>query len=128
MEGAFCSVQHEVMQLRLRSIRQRLGLTQDQLAERVPFERPWISKLETGATWTAETLTVLAAALDVPEHELLGYHHPPDLDLSPEQAEVLRLVLNLSPQGFDFIRLQLEVAKQIGLIQHAPTQEERDSE
>lgn len=118
MECAACSVQHDPMRLRLKAIRKRLGLTQDQLAERVPFERPWISKLETGATWTSDTLAVLAAALAVPEHELLGYLHPPDDEVRGDQADVVRAVLALSPKGVEFIKKQLEVAAQLGLVAH----------
>lgn len=115
------------MRLRLRDIRERLGLTQERLAERVPFERPWISKLETGVgTWTSETLEVLSVALDVPEHELLGYSHPPDSDMTPSLRQLVHNALLLDERGIAFLADQVEVARKLGFVR--PSEESKGDE
>jgi transcriptional regulator with XRE-family HTH domain len=56
---------------RLRTIRQRRGLTQAQLADLIGVSRPFISELETGAKRPDfDTLNRLARVLHVPIDEL----------------------------------------------------------
>ena len=63
----------------LKALRQRAGLTQDALAERLHVTRQAVSSWETGKTQPdIETLTVLAEALDADVRELI---------YGPEQAE-----------------------------------------
>ena len=63
----------------LKALRQRAGLTQDALAERLHVTRQAVSSWETGKTQPdIETLTALAEALDADVRELI---------YGPEQAE-----------------------------------------
>ncbi len=57
----------------LKSLREKHGLTQDQLAERVNVTRQAVSRWETGETWpSADTLKLLSKELDVSINTLLG--------------------------------------------------------
>lgn len=57
----------------LRSLREKNGLTQDQLAERVNVTRQAVSRWETGETWpSADTLKLLSKEYDVSINTILG--------------------------------------------------------
>jgi transcriptional regulator with XRE-family HTH domain len=57
----------EVMKLLLKEIREKKGITQDELAEKSGISRATISKLENEVTvFNSQTLSKLADALDTP--------------------------------------------------------------
>ncbi len=57
----------EVMKLLLKEIREKKGITQDELAEKSGISRATISKLENEASvFNSQTLSKLADALDTP--------------------------------------------------------------
>ena len=57
----------------LRSLREKNGLTQDQLAERVNVTRQAVSRWETGETWpSADPLKLLSKEYDVSINTILG--------------------------------------------------------
>lgn len=106
------------MRLRVREIRQRLGWTQQKLAEIAGLDQGWISKLERDhrhPVWTRETLEILAMAMSVPVHELFGYEHPPDIDLPDDARELIRLVRRLDTKGLRFMLAQARWAESEGM-------------
>ena len=76
---------------RIRQARDRAGLTQEQLAERIGVSRTAIARYESGEIEPKlHNLAAIAEALDVSCDELLGVHHARSLpELSPEAAEAL---------------------------------------
>jgi transcriptional regulator with XRE-family HTH domain len=56
----------------VKRIRQRLGLTQQTLAERAGLALKTLSRIENGEDMNTSTLSALAAALDVPAAELFA--------------------------------------------------------
>lgn len=70
----------------VRSLRDRLSWTQDNLAERSGFSKGYIAQLETGHTWvSAEAVTALALALGVSE-SVLFQEDTAILQPTPKQA------------------------------------------
>lgn len=62
----------EQLAMRLRTLRERRGLSQEKLAERAGLSRPHLARLETGQhDPTLTTVEKLAKALRVPLTELL---------------------------------------------------------
>jgi putative transcriptional regulator len=62
---------HQIVENRVREVRSRLGLTQDQLAERIGVARQSIISIEKGRFLpTVETALRLSAALQAPVEDL----------------------------------------------------------
>lgn len=85
------------MALKLREIREGLGLKQQDIAKMTGFTRSSISSWERGATLpTSEAVARLSRVLDVTPNDLLGWwddHDPGDFDdftVSEDERELLR--------------------------------------
>lgn len=105
------------MRLHIRQVRRARGLTQERLAEMVEMNPATISQLERDKHgWTSHTLSLMATALGVPEHEVLGYAHPPDAELPEATRELVRRLLALDEQGLDMVRVQVMQAEKMGLV------------
>lgn len=65
---------------RIKELRKRSGLTQDQLAERIEVEAKYLSRIEVGKRYPSlDVLERIADALRVEMHDLfLFVHHDPD--------------------------------------------------
>ncbi len=80
---------------RLASIRNRRGLTQEQLAERLGWVREKIAKLERGDIWfSRDSASQLAKALDCGIWELM--EDAPDI--STEDARFLAALKSMTPE------------------------------
>lgn len=90
---------------RIRTRRNALGLTQEQLAERSDLSTGYVAKLEVGAAIPSlATLYALAEALNAPLSELAGYED----DATAERARRLVGVFQgLSVQDGDFAEREL---------------------
>jgi transcriptional regulator with XRE-family HTH domain len=79
------------LQLHLRAIRQWRGITQEELASRANFTRPYITRLESGHAdnATLKAVELIAAGLSVHPGQLLGYPGPPQNELSVEMLEAI---------------------------------------
>lgn len=96
---------HAKLGLRIRELRTRHGLTQQQLAERVGFGASYFSQIESGAKGaTLDTLAAVAATLGVTLSELfleVDQPFPKDYDRlstalagqSPERQRILLRIL-----------------------------------
>ncbi|GFO58754.1 hypothetical protein GMST_10790 [Geomonas silvestris] len=73
---------------RIKELRRRVGMSQDQLAERVGIEGKYISRIEVGRrSPSLETLEKIADSLDVEMKELFDFsHHSPEV-ASPRGIE-----------------------------------------
>jgi transcriptional regulator with XRE-family HTH domain len=90
---------------RIKELRKRVGLSQDQLAERVGIESKYLSRLEVGKRVPSfETLENIADSLQVEMKELFEFSHLSDEATTPEgiesamagaSPEELRLVFKL---------------------------------
>jgi transcriptional regulator with XRE-family HTH domain len=64
------------MRVKLRSVRERLFVTQEELAERTAMSRATISRIESGRQRPRiSSVRRLAAALGVPPEELIDWEH-----------------------------------------------------
>lgn len=105
------------MRLHIRQIRRAAGMTQEQLAERVEMNPATISQLERDRHgWTSHTLSLMATALSVPEHEVLGYTHPPDAELPEATRDLVHRVVQLDERGVGLVRAVVEQAEQMGMV------------
>lgn len=81
-----------------RAARKRAGMSQEKAAEAAGMSRKTVGNIEKGkkvANIGIESLAVWGAALDCPDHILIGYSHPPDVDLPDDAREALRLFYEL---------------------------------
>lgn len=70
------SVRKMLLGARIKELRKRAGLSQDQLAERVGIEAKYLSRIEVGKRYPAlETLENIADALHVEMRELFDFKH-----------------------------------------------------
>lgn len=75
----------------IRSRRRALGMTQEQLADRLGVSAPAVSKWEQGASYPDVTLLpALARALDTDLNTLMGFER------TPEKAEITRMLTRVS--------------------------------
>jgi transcriptional regulator with XRE-family HTH domain len=90
---------------RIKELRKRVGLTQDQLAEKVGVESKYLSRIEVGKRQPSlETLEHIADCLQVEMKELFDFNHLNSEATSPKGIEIalagasneeLRLVFKL---------------------------------
>jgi transcriptional regulator with XRE-family HTH domain len=76
-----------------RAARIRAGLSQEKAGEQAGKSRKTVYNIEKGekiANLGIESLAVWGAALGCPDHTLIGYSHPPDVDLPDEARKALR--------------------------------------
>jgi transcriptional regulator with XRE-family HTH domain len=74
------------MRVKLRSVRERLFVTQEELAERTGMSRATISRIESGQQRPRiSTVRRLAAALGVSPEELIDWEH----EESPEEGKAV---------------------------------------
>lgn len=81
-----------------RAARKRAGMSQEQAAEAAGMSRKTVGNIEKGkkvANIGIESLAVWGAALNCPDHALIGYSHPPDVDLPDDARDALRLFYEL---------------------------------
>ena len=70
---------------RIKEIRKRSGLTQDELAERIDVEAKYLSRIEVGKRYPSlEVLEHIADALQVEMKELFDYSHHDSEATTPE--------------------------------------------
>lgn len=91
-----------ILSKNLRAARERLGLTQAEVAERVNYSFEFYGRCERGvAVPSVSMLVVIAEVLEVTVDELLGTAPAPVVlpepfaKLSPEQAEIGRMIMAL---------------------------------
>jgi len=73
---------------RIKEIRKRCGLSQDQLAEKVGIEAKYLSRIEVGKRYPSlETLEHIADSLQVEMQELFNYFHQDSDAISPRGIE-----------------------------------------
>jgi len=96
----------ETLGRRLRRLRERAGLTQEQLAEVGKLQPESVSRIETGAVSPGlSSLRRLARALDVPLGDLVDGERPVGADaLSGEEREVVEAWRDLGEQQRDLAR------------------------
>ena len=87
---------------RIKELRKRKGLSQDQLAEKVGIESKYLSRLEVGKRAPSfDTLEKIADSLAVELHELFNFsHHDHDL-VNPRGIE--RMVAKATPEELTLI-------------------------
>lgn len=80
--------------LRVRCLRTRRGMTQENLAERINRSVDMVSKIETGATGPSfESLKRLSDALEVSLHSLFDFEDDHD---DPRRIELLTIVADIA--------------------------------
>ncbi|MDD2230203.1 MAG: helix-turn-helix transcriptional regulator [Candidatus Cloacimonetes bacterium] len=73
---------------RIKEVRRRVGLSQDQLAEKVGIESKYLSRIEVGKRQPSlETLGLIADSLHVEMKELFDYSHHDNESTSPKGIE-----------------------------------------
>lgn len=60
---------------RIKEIREKSGLTQQELAERVGIDQRNLSKIECGVTFPSKNLCEIANALEIEMSELFNFEH-----------------------------------------------------
>ena len=82
------------MRIKIKETRQRLGVSQTQLAERCDISRPFLAQLEGGKrNLTASRQNQIAQALGIKPEELIDFSGPSE----DEQARLIRAFLAASP-------------------------------
>lgn len=107
------------MRLHVRELRHRKfpGESIERFAERVGMSREHLNQLELGKVpYSARHVTMFAALFAVPEHEVLGYTHPPDAELPEATRELVHRVVQLDERGVAMVRAQVELAEQMGMV------------
>ena len=102
----------DMVALRIKTLRKRRKMTQEQLAEKIERTVDAVSQLERGMSLPSfETLERLSAALDVPVREFFGHEGARDDD-SPRRARLLVALLDLTHQlSDDEVEVTLRVAE-----------------
>lgn len=94
---------------RIKELRKRAGLSQDQLAEKVGIEAKYLSRIEVGKRYPSlETLEKIADALQVEMKELFDFQHFQGEAVTPRGIE--NLVEGARP---DELRLIYRVIKAV---------------
>lgn len=89
---------------KVKKLRKNLGITQEQLADRVGRGKSYICNIEKGTrTTTLEKLPALAEALEVPISELMGE----DIDPSNPFLEYLPYLAQADEKSIDIVRAAL---------------------
>ena len=89
---------------KVKALRKNLGITQEQLADRVGRGKSYICNIEKGTrTTTLENLPALAEALEVPISELMGE----DIDPSNPFLEYLPYLAQADEKSIDIVRAAL---------------------
>lgn len=89
---------------RVTRLREALGLSQEELADKVKTSQKQISKYESGAEPGSEKLMLLAKALNTTSDYLLGLTDYPDRpirgtgDLDTREIEAIQLLRNADPE------------------------------
>jgi transcriptional regulator with XRE-family HTH domain len=84
------STRKMLLGLRIKELRKRAGLSQDQLAEKVGIEAKYLSRIEVGKRYPSlETLENIADSLEVEMKELFDYFHHDSAETSPQEIENL---------------------------------------
>lgn len=87
---------------RIKELRKRAGLSQDQLAEKVGIEAKYLSRIEVGKRYPSlETLEHIADALQVEMKELFDFQHFHGEAVTPRGIE--NLVKGASPEEMRLI-------------------------
>lgn len=106
----------EVVRTRLRSLRQTLGYSLDELAKRANLSPSTISRVETGKrTISLDVLVPLAAALQVGLDALLDVHDDDDVVIRPTPSRAGRRttwMLNRPTGGTLAVKMRLEPTRQ----------------
>lgn len=106
----------EVVRTRLRSLRQTLGYSLDELAKRANLSPSTISRVETGKrTISLDVLVPLAAALQVGLDALLDVHDDDDVVIRPTPSragERTTWMLNRPTGGTLAVKMRLEPTRQ----------------
>lgn len=80
---------------KIRNMRLRRGLTQEELAEKVDISQRTLSGIETGENFiTAETLDKLAEALDTTFEELFATNHYKEIPILAREIEKVVAILS----------------------------------
>jgi transcriptional regulator with XRE-family HTH domain len=105
MEGLKMSAQKMLLGARIKELRKRVGLSQDQLAEKVGIESKYLSRIEVGKRYPSlDALERIADSLQVEMKELFDFAHHDSEATSPQgienallgaSEEELRLVFKL---------------------------------
>lgn len=106
MERASSMCDKSDMRLHIRELRQRLlpGETIERFAERVGMSREHLNQLELGkVTCSSRHVAMFATLFGVPEHDVLGYSHPPDADLSEPARELIHTVIDLNESAVEML-------------------------
>lgn len=78
----------ELLGARIKELRKRKGLTQEQLAERVDLATRYVSLIEVGrSSPSLETIENIATTLDVELKDLFDYMHLDPERVSPDQLK-----------------------------------------
>lgn len=87
---------------RIKELREKRGLTQQQLAEMADIEQRNVSKIECGNTFPSRSLAAIAQALDVSLPNLFDFNH---VALTPEmKKKVINKTLDiLSDENVEII-------------------------
>lgn len=95
---------------KIRNMRQRRGLTQEELAEKVDISQRTLSGIETGENFvTAETLDRLAEALDTTFEELFATNHYKEVPILVHELD--NIVKTLAEEAD---RKKLEILYNVG--------------
>ena len=93
------------------------GISQEKLSKKSGVTQQAISWIETGrSSPTEETMEMIAAGLDCTVKYLLSEHvdvQKEEEDFSPVETQLIDTYRHLTPQGQEYIRQQMEIAKKI---------------
>lgn len=90
---------------KIRQYRQKLGLTQKQLAQRIMLSHQQVSQYETGKSLpTADILIALCDALAITPNDLLGFELNPEnvfYGCDSQEVDMLLRVIDFSKQLYE---------------------------
>ena len=102
---------------RLKEIRQKSGMTQLQLADKLSVERSSITKYETGANMPSDTILIKIADLFNVSLDFLFDHNlpvtKPNIVLLSDEESLIESYRLLNEQGQEYIRQTMAMAVQI---------------
>lgn len=105
------------MKFRLAAVRERLGWSQEALAEAVGMSRTTIYRLEHGLVSCDEPKArIFAKALGVNEWELYGYTHPPDAEEPEAVRNLIQLALRLDEPAAKVLLVTAKELEQMGRV------------
>ena len=87
---------------RIKELREKRRLTQDQLSEKVGMAQKNLSKIECGRTFPSRNLVEIANALDVSLPDLFNFDH---IEMTPDNmCEYIKITIDkLSPEQIKII-------------------------